>query len=113
MTASFLTSYPPDIREAHTRWLNEHDLDALDRVILAVVAFHLPSRTQHEPLVTPPDSARLMEDLGYDSLAVAEIVFFFEDLYAVTISTQDLRAISTIAELRTFVRNKVSTPPSA
>lgn len=108
MNSDRLSAFPADIREAHARWLADRDLDALDRVVLAIVAFHLPSRTRDEPLVHPQDSARMMEDLGYDSLALAEIVFFIEDLYSVTISNQDLRDIRTIAELRSFVRAKVA-----
>ena len=33
---------------------------------------------------------KLMEDLGYDSLAVAETVFFFEDLFKVRIQNTEL-----------------------
>lgn len=110
MNAETLSSFPAEIREAHARWQTDHNVEALDRVILAVVAFHLPSRIQNEPLAEFADGDRLMEDLGYDSLAIAEVIFFFEDLYAVTISTQDLSEISTIAQLKAFVRTKVAQP---
>src|SRR5690606_13690852 len=53
MNPGRLSAFPADIREAHARWLADRDLDALDRVILAIVAFHLPSRTRDEPLVHP------------------------------------------------------------
>jgi len=103
-----LAKFPPEIRDAHTRWVVTHDLAALDTVVLAVVAHHLPSRIAGDALTPLSESARLIEDLGYDSLAVAEIVFVIEDLYGVTISNQDLHAIRTIAQLRSFVRAKVS-----
>ena len=58
---------------------------------------------------TIPESAsltedlRLIEDLGFDSLAVAETVFFFEDLFGVTIQTQEILALRTVGELQAFV----------
>jgi acyl carrier protein len=108
-----LASFPPAVREAHARWLDRHDLAALDAVVLAIVAFHRPRRdpaAASEPL---PDSARLVADLGYDSLALAEIVFFVEDLYRVTISNEDLRTILTVADLRAYVRARIPAAPAA
>lgn len=105
-----LAKFPPEIRDAHDRWLAHHDDHALDRVVLSIVAHHLPSRIPHDDLTQPPDSARLIQDLGYDSLAIAEVVFFIEDLYGVTVTNQDLQGLHTIAQLRSFVRTKVSAP---
>jgi acyl carrier protein len=103
-----LASFPPAVREAHARWLDARDLDALDAVVLAIVVFHQPSQTRATSPTPPPDSAHLIQDLGYDSLALAEVVFFFEDLYQVTISNDDLRTLLTVADLRAYVRAKVS-----
>ncbi|MFH1496418.1 MAG: acyl carrier protein [Verrucomicrobiota bacterium] len=110
MTDASLAHFPPDIRQAHARWLATHDPDALDLVIEAVVARHLPGREPGQPLARLDDSARLIDDLGYDSLAIAEIVFFIEDLYGVAISNQDLRSIRTIGELRGFTRQRIAAP---
>lgn len=106
-SSSPLASFPPATREAHARWLDQRDLAALDAVVLAIVAFHRPRREAGSTPEDLPDSARLIADLGYDSLALAEIVFFVEDLYRVTISNEDLKTIATIADLRAYVRAKV------
>jgi acyl carrier protein len=103
-----LSSFPPDIKEAHAAWITRHDQEALDRVIIAIVAYHRPGRGQPGHSEDMPDQARLMADLGFDSLALAEIVFFVEDLYKVTISNDDLKSIATVADLRAFVRTKVA-----
>jgi acyl carrier protein len=61
----------------------------------------------------------LIGDLGFDSLALAEIVFFIEDLYQVSVSNEELMRITTVGELRGFIRIKVassgasSQPPSS
>ena len=102
-----LAAFPDPVRIAHARWLSERDPAALDTVVLAIVAYHRPRR---DPAVNDdlPDSARLMADLGYDSLALAEVVFFVEDLFKVTISNADLATIATVADLRAYVRAKVA-----
>ena len=106
--ASPLAAFPPAIQTAHARWLDQRDPAALDAVVLSIVAFHRPHR---ETITRPdelPDSARLIADLGYDSLSLAEVVFFIEDLYRVTMSNADLETIRTIADLRAYVRAKVA-----
>ena len=103
-----LASFPPEVQDAHARWLEQRDPAALDAGVLAIVAYHRPRR---EPGAAPqplPDSAQLIADLGYDSLALAEIVFFVEDLYQVSISNEDLKTLDTIASLRAYVRTKVA-----
>lgn len=106
-----LATFPAPVREAHARWLDARDLAALDTVVLAIVAFHRSDRASAEASGSPeklPDSARLIEDLGYDSLAMAEVVFFIEDLYKVAISNGDLRDLRTVADLRAYIRAKVA-----
>jgi acyl carrier protein len=101
-----LASFPLEVRDAHARWLANHDLAALDIVVLAIVAHHRTSRSRSPEAM--PDTARLIEDLGYDSLTLAEIVFFIEDVFHVSISTEDLRKIATIADLRAYLRAQVT-----
>lgn len=96
-----LAKFPPDAREAHQRFLTSGDAASLDTVVLAVV-----QRFQSSPTALP-DSARLTADLGLDSLALAEIVFFLEDLYQVSITNEELTSITTIGDLRTFIRRKI------
>ena len=115
-TRNPLAKFSADVRDAHARFLATGDVDALDTVVLAVVLDHQPKSAPSaglSPIATPDDSARLIAELGFDSLALAEIVFFFEDLYGVAITNEELLRISTIGELRAFVRAKVAAARTA
>lgn len=103
-----LLSFPPAIRAAHARWLSHRDLSALDTVVIAIVAFHQHGGVPFDASAELPDSTRLIEDLGYDSLIMAEVVFFIEDLFQVTLSDRDLKGVYTIADLRAHLRAKMA-----
>jgi acyl carrier protein len=100
-----LARFPADVRDAFARFLAVGDVDALDIVLFAVVRDFLPKKN---PAATGPlpGDARLIEDLGYDSLAVAEVVFFMEDLFQIKISNTEIEQVRTIGELRAFVLQK-------
>jgi acyl carrier protein len=103
-----LARFPAAVREAHAHYRATGDPDAVDTVVLAVIRDFLPRKVgipAEQPL---PDHARLMQDLGYDSLAIAETVFFLEDLYPVSIRNEEILELSTVGDLRTFVRRKLA-----
>lgn len=106
--SSPLNKFPAAVRDAHARFLANGDSDALDVVVLAILRDHQPSHARAATPAELPDSARLMADLGFDSLALAEIVFFVEDLYSVSITNAELVSITTVGELRSFIRVKVA-----
>lgn len=103
-----LAKFPASIRAAHERFLATKDAADLDIVVLAIVLDHQPGHAKGSGEIMAPDTARLMADLGFDSLALAEIVFFIEDLYKVTITNEELMKIATVGELRAFVRSKIA-----
>jgi acyl carrier protein len=103
-----LDKFPSSVRDAHARFLATGDIDALDTVVLAIVRDHQPAEARATTSATPPDTALLIGDLGFDSLALAEIVFFIEELYQVSVSNEELMRITTVGELRAFIRAKVA-----
>jgi acyl carrier protein len=100
-----LARFPAGVRDAFARFLAVGDLDALDTVLFAVVRDFLPKKN---PVAAGPlpDNARLIEDLGFDSLAIAEIVFFMEDLFSIKISNAEIQQVGTVGQLRAFVLHK-------
>jgi acyl carrier protein len=103
-----LAKFPERIRADYARFQADGDREALDAVVLAVVRDHVPKKT-HLPEEQPlTESARLVDDLGFDSLAITETVFFLEDLFKVRITNPEIMSVHTVGELRAFVRRKLN-----
>jgi len=107
--AAKLDRFPLDVRDAFRRFGSDRSPADLETVVIAVLREHMPKRAPG-PLT---DEMRLIEDLGYDSLAVAEMVFFFEDLFQVRIENQELLEVRTVGQVRSFVTRKIGQKPAA
>lgn len=98
---------PPEAQAAFQRFADTGDVTALDPVILAILSDFIP-RTPPRPLSEFPGDTVLTTGLGFDSLAITEVVFFTEDLLDITIANQEIVQVRTLDDLRGFVRRKVS-----
>jgi acyl carrier protein len=56
-----------------------------------------------------PDDTRLVDDLGFDSLATIETVFFIEDLFQISVSNDEIMTVRTVGDLRRFLKSKLET----
>jgi acyl carrier protein len=101
-----LARFPAEVLEAYQRYRAHGDAEAVEAVVIAAVVDYRPSGSPRTAPVT--DGTRLIEDLAYDSVAVAELVFFLEDLFDVTLSNEDILGVRTIAELRSCVNRKLA-----
>lgn len=98
---------PPEAQAAFQRFADTGDVTALDPVILAILSDFIP-RTPPRPLSEFSGDTVLTTGLGFDSLAITEVVFFTEDLLDITIANQEIVQVRTLDDLRGFVRRKVS-----
>ncbi len=105
---ALLRHFPEEVRQAYLRVAATRDPAAADTLVLAIVADHMP-RADAELT----DDAKLMADLGFDSVTIAEMVFFFEDLLKVNVTNAEIVRVRTLADLRAFVRQKVASLPRA
>lgn len=100
---------PANAREPFNRFQTTGDPVALDAVVFAILEDFV-SRGADRPLALLPGTTRLIDDLGFDSLAITEVVFCIEDLFGIGISNQEIVLVRTLDDLRSFVRRKVPAP---
>jgi acyl carrier protein len=108
--SALLGHFPPDVRTAYLRFGVTADPADADTVIRAIVADHIPEKARREglPLL---DEVALAADLGFDSIATTEMVFFIEDLFKVSISNAEIIRVRTVGDLRAYVRTKLAPQP--
>jgi len=98
---------PAEAREAFQRFQATGDPVALDRVVFAILEDFIP-KAAGRPLAELPGATRLIDDLGFDSLAITEVVFFIEDLLGIAIANHEIVQVRSLDDLRGFVRSKVA-----
>jgi acyl carrier protein len=108
-----LARFPAEVRAAYQTFRASGDEAALRVVVIAAVRDFMPRNSVHSRTEPLRVEERLIEDLGFDSLAVAETVFFFEDLFRVTIKNEELLALRTVGELCDFVARRLREKTSA
>lgn len=96
-----------EAQAAFRRFQSGGDPADLDPVIFAILESFVP-RQPARPLVEQPGDARLVDDLRLDSIAIAEVVFFAEDLLEINISNAEIARVRTLDDLRGFIRQKVA-----
>lgn len=106
--ATLLRHFPESVREAYVRLKTTGDGAAADTLVLAILADYMPDK---RAAVT--DAAELIAHLGFDSVAIAEMVFFIEDLLQVNVSNAEILRVRTVGELRAFVREKLAAQTAA
>ncbi|MBP7949934.1 MAG: acyl carrier protein [Verrucomicrobiales bacterium] len=72
---------------------------------LAVLEFYLP-RQHRRSLAGVLDSERLREELGVDSLALAEATFKLEELFGFPVETRELTDMNSVGDLRHYLNGK-------
>jgi acyl carrier protein len=101
---------PEAARAAFQRFTTKADMTALDPLLFAILEDYIP-RKPAKPLAEHPGDTLLMEDLGFDSLAITEVVFFTEDLFNISIANEEIIQVRTLDDLRNFIRQKVAARP--
>ena len=101
---------PAAARAALDRFGSGSNPSSLDPVLLAILDDYIP-RTPARPLAELPGDTRLIEDLGFDSLAITEVVFFTEDLFGITITNEEIVQVRSLDDLRRFIRHKLAARP--
>jgi len=102
-----LRHLPASARAAFETFQATGDPAQLDQIVLAILTDFIP-RPPARPLAELPGSTLLMTDLGFDSLAITEVVFFAEDLFGISIKNEEIVQVRTLDDLHGFIRRKVT-----
>lgn len=106
---SVLLRYPEEVQNAYARFAKSGGAADLKVIVHAALREFMPGNKNREshPVLGP--ELKLVEDLGIDSLAVAEMIFFFEDLFSISIPTNEIHGLTTIGDLEAYVSQKLVT----
>jgi acyl carrier protein len=100
----------PETIEAILSYRNDGDFDAVLLVVHGIIQRYL-NVNAGGPLALRPDSTRLGEDLGIDSLTMLEIVMSIEEALNFRVDDADLRNIRTLGDVRQYVDARVHGRP--
>ena len=107
-----LRGFPDPAREGARALRSDASSKHFDTCLLGILTFYLPAGTP-PPTELPSPEARLKEDLGLDSLALAEAMFKIEELFEIRIENAELAEVTTLGEARDLLVSKLDQlPPS-
>jgi acyl carrier protein len=101
-----LAGFPPPVVDAYLAFAEGGDFNRLDEVVLGVLEFYL-AKKPGVPLTTLPGSTRLVQDLGCDSLTMADMIFLAEGLFGTKLIDEELARIVTLDDLRAHFRRQI------
>ncbi len=93
-----LAGFPEPTIDAVMRFREKGNADTLTEIVLRVIEYYLP-RDKQSSLVGMPDSTRLFDELGADSLLMAEVAFKLEELFGIPIDLQSGAPAETLGDL--------------
>ena len=107
-----LRGFPESAVSACAEFQATGDRATFDRAVVALLEYHL-SPPPPQPLSQYSGSTRLVADLGLDSITMVELVFLFEDLFAVKLPQEKIVAVVTLDDLRALLHAHLPPLPSA
>ncbi len=105
-----LRGFPASAVTAVLALREEFTAGNLHAALLGVLEFYLP-KSAARSLAEVPDTARLSEDMGVDSLSLAEAAFKLDELLTVPIETHETAQVKTVGELHTLLCRKLELLP--
>ena len=93
---------PPDARKHYDEWSRTGDDSSLTKLLACMFA-SLDVHTFEAAYAQKGDETSLKADMCIDSLTLAELLFYAEDLLAIRISNEDVLKILTVGNLKTFL----------
>jgi len=93
---------PKSVQVAYGQFQFAGDSAAFRTVLHHLVMDFKPDWVEQSP-DSLTDDLRLIDDLNLNSLALTEMVFYFEDLLGVSITNSELQTLITVGDTRKFL----------
>jgi hypothetical protein len=106
---ALLKGFSEECLESAFCFRKDGSFESMSKMLPGMIAFHLPQKAPRPPGLLE-DHLRLSEDLGLDSLALAEMAFKMDELFGVPIETREVAGIATVGDLKAFLRRKLLQP---
>ena len=97
----------PAAQTAFARFQTDGDPGMLDPIMLGLLEHFAPG-SPTPPMAGLAGSTRLIQDLGFDSLTMVEVVFFTEELFGISVTNAEVLQVHTLDDLRGFLRRKLT-----
>ncbi len=96
---------PEQAQAEYREYVRSGDDKALSGLIGHIFRFHEVGDFD-ENYAQKGDDLVILQDLNVDSLTLAEIIFYAEDLLNVRISDEEVQQINTLGDLKKFISQK-------
>jgi len=101
-----LAGFPDAAIDAVMRFRADGEVGTLTEVVLRVIEYYLP-RDKQVSLLGMPESTKLFDELGADSLLLAEVAFKLEELFGIPIDLNSGAPPETLGDLIGFLRERL------
>lgn len=100
-----LAAFDPDFQQVVIDYQTKRTPEGLAKIVLGVLTHHAGEALRAKQ-AEKGDGVLLIEDLGFDSLALVEISFQAEEFVGIVIQIEDFAGIKTLGDLQGFLRAK-------
>jgi len=97
-----LKGYPDSTLQHYKAFSETGQAEDLHLFVLEVVAFLL-DQDDRKDLSGLHDTAHLRNDIGIESITIAETIFLLEDIFEVEIDNEDVIGLETVGDLKAFL----------
>lgn len=101
-----LRGFPASATSSAIALREDYRIEDLESCLFGILTFYLPAGSEAPP-AQPSGNVLLREDLGLDSLALAEAMFKIEELFAMRVENTELSEIRTLADARRLLMAKL------
>ena len=106
-----LEAFPPGFREHVWTYRRAPAPEGLEAIARGLLVYHAGAAFQTK-YAEKKDDLRLVEDLGFDSLALVDLSFQAEEFVGIVIQIEDLPKIKTLRDLLGLLRSKAFPNPA-